>query len=165
MSIVYLGFGSNLGDRKENCRRALRLLGETVGIVLTDISPLYETVAVTLPGEILPDFVNGVCRIETTQAPVKLYQTCKAIEEQVGRKPVDRRWQSRVIDLDILFYDDLILETEQLRIPHAELHLREFVLQPLNDIAPALLHPVLKMTISQLLWKTRSSFTDSPLSC
>lgn len=165
MSVVYLGFGSNLGDRKENCRRALRLLGGTDGTVLTDISPLYETVAVTLPSETLPDFINGACRIETTQTPTELYQTCKTIEEQVGRTPVDRRWQSRVIDLDILFYDNLILETEQLSIPHSELHLREFVLQPLNDIAPALLHPVLKMTIGYLLWKTRSSFTDSQLSC
>lgn len=165
MSIVYLGFGSNLGDRKENCRRALRLLGETDGIVLTDISPFYETAAVTLPGETLPDFINGACRIETAQTPTELYRTCKALEEKIGRKPVDRRWQSRIIDLDILFYDDLILETERLKIPHAELHLREFVLQPLNDIAPALLHPILKMTISNLLWKTRSSSTDSQLSC
>lgn len=165
MSIVFLGFGSNLGDRKKNCRRALRLLGETAGVVLTDISPFYETVAVTLPGETLPDFINGACRIETTQTPSELYQTCKTIEEEVGRKPVDRRWQSRIIDLDILFYDDLILETERLRIPHAELHLREFVLKPLNDIAPSLLHPVFKVTIEELLWKTRSSSTDFQLSC
>lgn len=165
MSIVYLGFGSNLGDRTNNCLTALKLLNETDGIRVTSVSPFHETDAVTLPGEILPDFINGACRIETTQTPTELYRTCKVIEEEVGRKPVDRRWQSRIIDLDILFYDDLILKTERLHIPHAELHLREFVLKPLNDIAPSLLHPVLKVTIKDLLWKVRSPSTDSQLSC
>ena len=165
MAIVYLGFGSNLGEREENCRKALDYLNENNSIRVTDISPFYETVAVTLPGETLPDFINGACRLETSLTPEQLYRTCKTIEDQVGRKPVDRRWQSRIIDLDILFYDDRILETETLKIPHPLLHERAFVLESLNDIAPQLLHPILKTTISALLWKVRSSSTDSQLSC
>lgn len=151
MAVVYIGFGSNLGNREKNCHQALGFLNATNGITITNTSPFYETVAVTLPGETLPDFINGACRLETTLTPEKLHQALKEIEEKVGRKPVDRLWQSRIIDLDILFYDDLIVKTEKLKIPHPLLQERFFVLKPLHDIAPEFIHPIQKFSIKQLL--------------
>ncbi len=147
MPIVYLGIGSNLGNRKENCLNALRLLAaKSIGVAKQ--SSLYET----RPWGVIdqPEFINMAAEIMTDMPPVDLLGVLKGIEKALGREDTGR-WGPRTIDLDILFYDDLVLETPDLRIPHPLMHLREFVLRPLSEIAPDKVHPVLKKTVRELL--------------
>ncbi|MBF8282316.1 MAG: dihydropteroate synthase [Anaerolineales bacterium] len=145
MPLVYLALGSNLGDRAHNLRRALQALGEQ--LTLDAVSPCYETE----PAYVLdqPRFYNLTCRAQTTLAPLDLLHHLKELETRLGREPTVR-FGPRVIDLDILFYDDLVLDTPELTLPHPRLQERAFVLVPLADIAPDLVHPTLKLTIAEL---------------
>ena len=145
MPLVYLALGSNLGDRADNLRRALQALGEQ--LALGAVSPCYETE----PAYVLdqPRFYNLVCRATTTLAPLDLLHHLKELETRLGREPTVR-FGPRVIDLDLLFYGDLVLASPELTLPHPRLHERAFVLVPLADLAPDFAHPVLKLTIAEL---------------
>ncbi|MBI2845399.1 MAG: 2-amino-4-hydroxy-6-hydroxymethyldihydropteridine diphosphokinase [Chloroflexi bacterium] len=145
MATVYLGMGSNLGDREKNLNLALEKLGR-VGKV-TEVSSLYETEPVGYQDQ--PWFLNMVCELQTELSPHELLQSLKAIEKNMGRTP-GPRFGPRPIDLDILLYKDLVLNTPELIIPHPRLAERAFVLIPLAEIAPQVLHPVLKKTIQEL---------------
>jgi GTP cyclohydrolase-4 len=145
MATVYLGLGSNLGNRAGNIYRALRVLGSH--IQLGRISSLYETEPVGLAEQ--PWFLNLVCCGETDLSPEALLNLAKTTERQMGRKP-GARFGPRLIDIDILLYDDLVLRTPQLEIPHPRLHERAFVMIPLSEVAPGLVHPVLDREMRQL---------------
>ena len=146
MSIVYIGIGSNLGDRKEHCLKAVRLFAEK-GVVVRRRSSMYETEPWGVKDQ--PRFINMVIEAETGLTPEELLGVLKEIEEEVGRMET-YRWGPRVIDLDILLYDNLAINTPELTIPHPRMHEREFVLRPLVEIAPDKIHPVLKKTIREL---------------
>lgn len=144
---VYIGIGSNLGNREENCLKAIRLMEEQ-GIKVVKRSSLYETEPWGVKDQ--PMFINMVIEAETELTPQELLRVLKSIESAMGRVET-KRWGPRLIDLDILFYDDMILDTPELRIPHPYIHERPFVLRPLGEIAPELEHPVLKKKIKELM--------------
>jgi 2-amino-4-hydroxy-6-hydroxymethyldihydropteridine diphosphokinase len=147
MAIVYVGLGSNLGDRHKNCLRAIELLKQH-GLLVTKQSSLYETEPWGLTEQ--PEFVNMAVEIETELAPEALLALLKNIEKDMGRRNTVR-WGPRIMDLDILLYDDIIMNTDALTIPHPLMHEREFVLRPLSEIAEEKVHPVLKKKIGDLL--------------
>ena len=148
MHLAYIGFGSNIGDRLSYIRSAITALSEIEGITLQKISSLYETAPVG--NEAQDDFLNGVVSIRTHHSPHTLLYTLKQIEINIGREH-RIRWGPREIDMDILIYGDLCVETQNLTVPHPEMHLRRFVLVPLAEIAPDLVHPILNETIQTLL--------------
>jgi len=149
MAIVYIGLGSNLGDRHKNCLRAIELLKQN-GLLVTRQSSMYETEPWGLTGQ--PEFVNMAVEAETGLAPETLLALLKKIEKDMGRRDT-LRWGPRSIDLDILLYDDITMNTDDLTIPHPLMHEREFVLRPLSEIAEEKVHPVLKKKIGELLKK------------
>ncbi|MQY55295.1 MAG: 2-amino-4-hydroxy-6-hydroxymethyldihydropteridine diphosphokinase [Dehalococcoidia bacterium] len=134
---VYLGLGSNLGDRQANLARALKLLGERLHIEL--VSSLYETEPVDYTEQ--PLFLNAICRAQTELGPMQLLSLVKGIEASLGRVPSFPN-APRPIDIDIIFYGDRVMETPDLTIPHPRLEERAFVLIPLLEVAPDLRHPV-----------------------
>jgi 2-amino-4-hydroxy-6-hydroxymethyldihydropteridine diphosphokinase len=147
MAAVYLGIGSNLGDKRANCLRAVELL-RSRGILVTKESALYETEPWGLKDQ--PGFINMAVAAETDLTPHDLLNSLKEIERKMGRDE-GVRWGPRLIDLDILLYDDLILTTDTLTVPHPHLHEREFALKPLAEIASEVIHPVKLKTIAALL--------------
>jgi 2-amino-4-hydroxy-6-hydroxymethyldihydropteridine diphosphokinase len=146
MVIAYLGLGSNLGNRKQNLSKALELLSEQVAI--EQLSSLYETEPVGFKDQ--PLFLNAVCRISTTLSPEKLLGFVKGIETALGRTPSFPN-APRPLDIDILFYGNRTTKSEALTIPHPHLTQRAFVLIPLAEIAPDLVHPENRKTIRELL--------------
>jgi 2-amino-4-hydroxy-6-hydroxymethyldihydropteridine diphosphokinase len=144
--LVHIALGTNLGDRPANLKAALAALPPA----LTGLagSPVYETPPWGVIDQ--PAFLNMVVRGETSLAPEDLLAHLKHLESELGRLP-SIRYGPRLIDLDILFYDDLVLDTPKLTIPHPHLHKRAFVLVPLADLAPELVHPVFVKTVRQLL--------------
>jgi 2-amino-4-hydroxy-6-hydroxymethyldihydropteridine diphosphokinase len=147
--IVYLGLGSNTGDRLGYLQQALCLLKDRTGIRVLSYSSFYETEPV---GDTDQDwFVNVAVAIDTTVAPEDLLAICHAIEDQLGRvRDLDRPLGPRTIDIDILFYDTLVVNLPHLTIPHASVHKRAFALVPLLEINPRVMHPVLGKTVEQL---------------
>ena len=146
---AYIGIGSNLGDRKANQREAVDHIGHLPKTRLARASSFYESEP---HGDAKTWFVNSVVEIQTDLAPNELLRRLKAIEETMGRKRVKgKRWGSRIIDLDILLYDQEIVRTRNLKIPHPEMHKRRFVLLPLCELAPQVSHAGLGSTITQLL--------------
>ena len=144
---VYLGLGSNLGDRKRNIEKAIDLLGKTSNIKTSSISKFYETAPIGLKDQ--PNFLNAAIKVETTLKPLKLLAVCQSIERRLKRVRTIR-WGPRTIDIDILLYGDLIIKSDKLTIPHPEMHKREFVLKPLNDIAPSVIHSLNGKTVAEL---------------
>ena len=146
MHIVFIGIGSNLGDSKKNCISSIKHIQEFANI--RNVSSLYETEPIGKVDQ--PDFINCVIEIETELDPYELLTRLQSIENKLGRVR-EQRWGARTIDLDIIFYDDLIIDTGGLKIPHPEAHNRRFVLEPLREIAPDLIHPEAKLNISEIL--------------
>jgi 2-amino-4-hydroxy-6-hydroxymethyldihydropteridine diphosphokinase len=152
MHTIYLALGTNLGERRANLRAAIKALAPEVRVLAE--SRIYETPAWGYENQ--PAFLNMAVRAETDLAPFALLGHLKRLEGKLGRQPAVR-WGPRLIDMDILFYDDLVLNTPELVIPHAGVHERAFVLVPLRDIAPGLMHPVLGKTIRGLCEATDTS--------
>ena len=146
MATVYLGLGSNQGDRKKNLHRALELLSQQA--VIQKVSSVYETEPVGYKEQ--PNFLNAVCRITTELEPEALLKLAKKIETGLGRKPSFPN-APRPIDIDILFYDDEVVNDEELVVPHPKLAERAFVLLPLTEIAPSMVHPVTHRTAQGML--------------
>lgn len=154
--IVYIGVGSNQGDRHENIERSRSRLGQS-GAHVRRVSPLYETQALLKPGQpSQPDFLNGVFEVETVLDPERLLDLLETIERELGRTGKGD-WSPRTIDLDILLYENLVLDSPRLKIPHPEMTRRGFVLKPLADLAKDVVHPVLKKTIKEILWNFSST--------
>lgn len=160
VSGVFLSLGSNLGDREKAMTHAQALL-ERFGVRFLKMSLLYETEPVCPVKEDYdqPWFLNAVAEVETDHDPVPFLLLCREVESRLGRDTKDyegedslfRRYFPRPMDIDVLMYDDLVLESKLLILPHPRFHLRRYVLQPFCDIAPDIVHPVEKKTIAQLL--------------
>lgn len=155
MPIVYLSIGSNLGKRYENCQNGIsQLIAKTKSLLIMK-SPFYETEPVGYEKQ--GWFLNAVIKIETLLDPSELLRDLKSVESDLGRNFQQVRFGPRTLDLDILFYDNLIENGADLVIPHPRMHERRFVLKPLCDIAPAMIHPILKKSVTQLLKELEDS--------
>jgi len=148
MSRVFVGIGSNEGDRLEHISRAIQQLSNTPGIQVSRMATIYDTEPLGPPQ---PEYLNTVIEMDTTLSPQQLLDALKLLERQLGRVPSTQRWSPRVIDLDVLLYDDRILSEPALTIPHPRMHERRFVLEPLAQLAPTLVHPILHKTVEELL--------------
>jgi len=147
MAEAYIGIGSNLGNRKQNCEKAISLLTEN-RITVLKRSTMLETEPWGIKDQ--PKFINMAIKIDTILEPEDLLNLLKEIESAVGRTQTFR-WGPRIIDLDILLYDNLILNTNNVQIPHPGIKDRDFVLRPLAEIAPDKIHPVFRKSIKELL--------------
>jgi 2-amino-4-hydroxy-6-hydroxymethyldihydropteridine diphosphokinase len=147
MNNVYLLTGGNLGDRLLNLQKALMLVDEMAGAVVQK-SSIYETAAWGVTNQ--PSFLNQVLLCITQFTAEQLLQTILLIERQLGRERAEKMGP-RIIDIDILFYNDAVIDLAGLKVPHPEIANRRFVLEPLNEIAPDYIHPVLKKSIAYLL--------------
>ena len=143
---IALAIGSNIGDRLEALRAAIKAMQPY--ITVTTVSPVYETAAAYVAAQ--PAYLNAALTGTTQIEPLALLWMLKDIESEIGRLPTFR-YGPRLIDIDIVFYGDLILETQELSIPHLRMGERDFVLRPLNDIAPDWVHPQNGKTVAQLL--------------
>jgi len=148
MHLIYLALGSNLGNRSENLRSAIKNLRPEVKVI--KCSQVYETPPWGYEDQ--PRFLNQVIEVETNLDPSELLEYVKEIEGKIGREKAFR-YGPRSIDIDILFYDDIVIDSPPLVIPHARISERAFVLIPLADLAPDFLHPVLGETVLSLLAK------------
>ena len=155
MSRVFIGVGSNEGERLEHISKAIRALGATSGIRLMQMATIIETEPIGGPPQ--GPYLNTVIELETRREPADLLSALQEIERRVGREPSAQRWAPRPIDLDILLYDDRIIQEPTLSIPHPRMHERRFVLEPLAQLAPEFIHPMLHLSISRLLTRLPDS--------
>lgn len=148
MAIVYLGLGTNIGNKRKNMITAASLLARRAGDVLA-LSSFYETEPWGF--ESSNKFLNAAIKIRTTLSPIELLHMTQEFERELGRtKKSKGTYHDRVIDIDILMYDELVLQSEELVLPHPLMHKRKFVMEPLSEIAPFITHPVLKKRIIEL---------------
>jgi 2-amino-4-hydroxy-6-hydroxymethyldihydropteridine diphosphokinase len=154
---VYLSLGSNVGDREEYIEQAVFLLGKTKGVEVSKRSSNYESQAEGGPNQ--PAFMNAAIEIKTRIPPHKLLEIIQETEEVLGRER-EVEWGPRPIDIDILFYGDEVISDDNLQIPHPLLHERIFVLKPLTEIAPHLMHPVLEKDVEALYEERKSEVGD-----
>jgi 2-amino-4-hydroxy-6-hydroxymethyldihydropteridine diphosphokinase len=152
---IYLGLGSNMGDRRENLERALDYLSQRLGKI--ERSSIYDTEPMENTAQ--PRFLNMVCQAKTMLRPEDLLTLAKGIERKMGRQP-GRPNSPRPIDIDILFYGDRVVDTPDLKIPHPRMNYRAFVLVPLAEIAPRLVHPVYKKTAKEMLADIKRGVQD-----
>lgn len=147
-AVAFIGLGSNLGDRLAWLCRGRELMQGHAGVELLASSRLYESPPCGGPtGQ--GDYLNAAVMIRTRLAPLSLLDLCQEIEARCGRLRKER-WGERTLDLDLLIYDDLVLRSERLTLPHPRLHQRAFALAPLCDLAPEFLHPLLRRPLRQL---------------
>lgn len=145
--VAYIAFGSNLGDREEYIRQGLEMLENENDIYVLRTSEIIETEAY---GDVATEaFLNGVIKVKTLLTPYELLRVCHEIEKKAGRVRT-AHWGNRTLDLDILFYDEMILEDEYLTIPHIDIKNRDFVLIPMAEIAPGFVHPVYRLTMKDM---------------
>jgi 2-amino-4-hydroxy-6-hydroxymethyldihydropteridine diphosphokinase len=146
---VFISVGSNLGDKMANCRYGIARLTYLKEVTDCVTSPFYRT----SPVDYLDQdwFVNAAMRLTTTLTPVVLLDQIAVIQKQAGRNSDKIRFGPRMLDLDIIFYDEQVIKTPRLEIPHPRMHKRRFVLQPICDIDPAFMHPVLGQPVKMLL--------------
>lgn len=159
MNTVLLLLGSNLGDKCQNLSSASQLIAENIGKI-TRQSSIYETAAWGKTDQ--PIFYNQAIEISTILPPETLLSELKKIEQKTGRTQAEK-WSARIIDIDIIFYENVIYQSETLTIPHAFMQERNFVLAPLNEIAPDFSHPILQQTVSELLKKSPDKLGVKPI--
>ena len=147
--IVYISVGSNMGDRLQNCRQGITALSRFGEFRIIAQSRIYMTEPVDYEDQ--DWFINMVVKLETTHDPFELLENIKSVQRAAGRKRDVIRFGPRVLDLDIIFFDDLVLDSDRLVVPHPRMHQRRFVLKPICDIDPTILHPVLKKDMQSLL--------------
>ena len=147
---VYLGLGTNLGDKELNLRVALQKIEERIGKIIS-LSAFYATAPWGFSSE--HTFLNAAACVETLLPPLSVLHLTQEIEREIGRthKSVGGVYSDRVIDIDLLLYDDRVLDTPELKLPHPLMHERRFVMEPLAEIAPDLVHPILKKKMRELL--------------
>jgi dihydroneopterin aldolase/2-amino-4-hydroxy-6-hydroxymethyldihydropteridine diphosphokinase len=145
---AYIGIGSNLESPAENCLKAVEHLSAHANLTVVARSSLYQSEPFGITDQNW--FVNATVQLSTSLSPEELLQACLSIEQEMGRT-LTKKWGPRIIDLDILFYDDLVLKQEGLEVPHPGIAERSFVLAPMSEIAPEFLHPKLKKSIGTLL--------------
>jgi 2-amino-4-hydroxy-6-hydroxymethyldihydropteridine diphosphokinase len=148
MNIVFLGIGTNLGNKAENLSEAIDMIGENIGPVVGS-SSVYETEPWGF--ETKDEFLNMVVKVETKLSSFTIFKNIILIESLLGRRRSENRYSSRVIDIDLLIYEDQIINEKGLIVPHPLMHERKFVLVPLCEIAPDMMHPVLNITFASLL--------------
>ena len=149
--IAFVAFGGNVGDPIATLRKAIPLVTESIGPLL-ELSSLYETKPLTLNNTPQPNYLNAVFSVVTTLEPADILRGLLSIEQILGRdRSLDKRWEPRTIDLDLLFVGDRVESNEFLTLPHPEIAKRDFVLRPLAEIAPNFEHPTLKQSIRALL--------------
>jgi 2-amino-4-hydroxy-6-hydroxymethyldihydropteridine diphosphokinase len=144
-----IAIGSNLGRKVENCRRAIAALEALPNSRVTDTSRFYRTAPVGYRDQ--DWFINAAVVLETALAPLALLRALQGIQRRAGRKRQTVRFGPRILDLDIIFYDDAVIDTPELTLPHPRMHERRFVLQPICDMNPAIFHPVLGECAKTLL--------------
>ena len=144
---AYIALGSNMGDRKAHLQRGVEMLRETEGCRVERVSDFIATAPYGYLEQ--EDFLNGCLELDTLLTPEELLERLHEIE-QAEKRERKIHWGPRTLDLDIIFYDDLVLDSEALHIPHIEMHKRDFVLKPLNQIAPWVRHPLLKKTVREM---------------
>jgi 2-amino-4-hydroxy-6-hydroxymethyldihydropteridine diphosphokinase len=147
--IVYISAGSNMGNRLQNCRQGITALTRSGDSRIVAQSRIYVTEPVDYEDQ--DWFINLVVKLETTKTPFELLDTIKSVQRAAGRKRDVIRFGPRVLDLDIIFFDDLVLDSDHLVVPHPRMHQRRFVLKPICDIDPTIVHPVLKKDMQTLL--------------
>lgn len=152
MSKVWIALGSNMGEGRKNLDLAIKMMNER-GVLVEKVSTYIETEPYGYTEQ--DNFVNAVCIAETKLSPRDLLEVLLKIELDMGRVRIIK-WGPRIIDLDILFYEDLIIDEEDLKVPHIEIQKRSFVLEPMNEISPDKIHPVFKKTVHQLLFDLNS---------
>ena len=147
--LAYIALGSNLGDRNAHIAAAIDQLGDHDNIAVLKTSSIYETQPVGGPPQ-QPDYLNAVVAVQTTLGALDLFECLRQIEENLHRQR-SLRWGPRTIDLDLLLYDQDIIDKPDLAVPHPRMHQRRFVMEPLTQIAPHVLHPILKRTAGRIL--------------
>nr|WP_294874182.1 2-amino-4-hydroxy-6-hydroxymethyldihydropteridine diphosphokinase [uncultured Pedobacter sp.] len=157
---VYLLLGSNLGEREQLIEDAIKQIANEIGEVFIR-SSVYETEA--WGNEDQPSFLNIALGVETKLTPIEVLNKALEIELELGRVRHEK-WGSRLIDIDLIFYDDIVVDMgAELQIPHPQMQYRKFVLEPLAEIVPDYMHPVLKMTVREVLERLRDNLSVSKI--